>query len=70
MYGAGGGLKSGKTPSEANDVVRKAELDTLKHILLDIVRGHWVITERAPMDPMIRITEREGTPLRRERAII
>jgi hypothetical protein len=27
MYGASGGLKSAKTPSEANDVTRKTELD-------------------------------------------
>ncbi|MDR1352999.1 MAG: hypothetical protein LBK05_06940, partial [Treponema sp.] len=27
MYGASGGLKSAKTPSEANDVIRKTEID-------------------------------------------
>jgi hypothetical protein len=70
MYDEDKGLHSDKVPSADNDVVRKTELDALKHILLDIVRGHWLITERAPMDPMIRVTEREGTPRRRERAII
>jgi hypothetical protein len=70
MYDGDKGLHSDKVPSADNDVARKIELDNMRTTMLGIVRGHRLISERAPMDPMILITEREGIQLKTERAII
>jgi hypothetical protein len=70
MYNSDKGLKSDKIPIEDNDVARKIEWDNMKQVVLGIVRVHRIITERAPIDPMIIITEREGMQLRSERAIL
>jgi NADH dehydrogenase/NADH:ubiquinone oxidoreductase subunit G len=71
MFDGEKGLKSDKPPTENNDVIRKKELDNLKTVFLGVVRLQRIITERAPLiDPMILSTEREGTQLRTERAII
>jgi hypothetical protein len=59
MYDSGKGLKSDKIPHDGNDVTRKSDWDTMRNVILGI-RGHKMILERAPMDPMIIITEREG----------